>query len=134
MRMALPVLTSTNVAATFPQSRNFSARLPRRHPVTTRDGVGGAAVDLDEGDEALAVFSVRIVDAEFLQAEHGEAHAQDLAGTEVSVGLFGVAKIFVEGFHGKAFSYQLSAFSLTLCSGRLPRLKAPSNFLELRRG
>src|SRR5580700_630188 len=35
MRTALPVLTSTNVAATFPQSRNFRARLPKRQPVTT---------------------------------------------------------------------------------------------------
>ena len=32
------------------------------------DGVGGAAVDFDEGDEALSVFSLRIVDAELLQA------------------------------------------------------------------
>src|ERR1700679_636115 len=35
MRIALPEFTSTNVAATFPQSRNFRARLPRRQPVTT---------------------------------------------------------------------------------------------------
>ncbi len=75
------------------------------------DGVGGAAVDLDEGDQTLAVFAVRIVDAEFLQAEHGEAHAEDLAGAEMSVGLFGVAEIFVEGFHGKAVSYQLVSCS-----------------------
>ena len=36
------------------------------------DRVGGAAVDFDECDEALAVFAARIVDAELLQAEHGE--------------------------------------------------------------
>src|SRR5579864_5262685 len=35
MRTALPVSTSTNVAATLPQSRNFRARLPSRQPVTT---------------------------------------------------------------------------------------------------
>jgi hypothetical protein len=29
-----------------------------------RDGIGGAAVDLDVGDEALAVFAGGIVDAE----------------------------------------------------------------------
>lgn len=49
-----------------------------------------------------------------MEAEHGEAHAEDLSGTEMSVGLFGVAKICVEGFHGKAVSYQPSAFSLAL--------------------
>jgi len=31
-----------------------------------------------------------------LQAEHGETHAEDLTGTEVSVGLFSVAKVFVD--------------------------------------
>ena len=30
------------------------------------DGVGGAAVDFDEGDQALAVFTARVFDAEFL--------------------------------------------------------------------
>src|SRR5438445_11622993 len=35
MRTARPVFRSTNVAATFPQSRNFKAGLPRRQPATT---------------------------------------------------------------------------------------------------
>src|SRR5215472_5927516 len=80
-------------------------------------GVGRAAVDFDEGDETLAVFAVRVVDAEFLQTQHREAHAQDLAGTEVTVGLFGVAKVFVEGFHKSALSFQPSAFSLAPITG-----------------
>jgi len=76
------------------------------------DGVGGAAVDFDEGDEALPVFSARIVDSEFLQAEHRETDAQHLSGTKVAVSLFGVAEIFVERKHGKG--RQLSAVSFQL--------------------
>jgi hypothetical protein len=55
---------------------------------------------------------LRIINAKFLQAQHCEAHAQDLPGTDVSVGLFSVAEIFVEGFHRK--SCQLSAVSFQL--------------------
>jgi len=73
------------------------------------DGVGGAAVDFDEGDEALAIFAMRIADVEFLQAEHRKAHAENLTSTDVAVCLFGVAEIFVEGFQEQA-----SGFSLTL--------------------
>jgi hypothetical protein len=36
-----------------------------------------------------------------------------LAGTEMAVGLLGIAEVFVEGFHKKAVSFQPSAFSLT---------------------
>jgi len=68
-------------------------------------GVGGAAVDLYERDEALAVSAVRIVDAEFLKAQHGKTHAEDLAGAEVAVGFLGIAEVFVEGFHKPAISY-----------------------------
>jgi len=71
-------------------------------------GVGGAAVDLDEGYEALAVFAVGIVDPEFLQTQHGQTNAEHLAGTEMAVGLFGIAEVFVEGFHKKAVSFQLN--------------------------
>ncbi len=67
------------------------------------DGVGGAAVDLDEGDEALAVFRIDeafgVVDAEALAAEHGQADAEDLAGAEVAVSDFGFAEESVEGLH-----------------------------------
>src|SRR5258708_3533391 len=50
------------------------------------DGVGGAAVDFDEGDEALAVFFItaRILDAQLLEAQHGQAHAEYLPGTEMA--------------------------------------------------
>ena len=67
------------------------------------DGVGGAAVDLDEGDEAFAVGideAFGVVDAEALAAEHGHADAEDLAGAEVAVGDFGFAEEGVEGLHG----------------------------------
>src|SRR3982074_3156826 len=77
-----------------------------------RNSIGGAAVNLNEGDESLAVLAVWIVDSEFLQAEHREPHAENLPGTEMSVGLFSVADVFIEGFH--KFSCQLSALSLHL--------------------
>ena len=65
------------------------------------DGVGGAAVDLDEGDETLAVWTAfGVVDAEALAAEHGQADAEDLAGAEMAVGNFGFAEESVEGLHG----------------------------------
>ncbi len=60
------------------------------------DGIGGAAIDLDEGDEPLAVFAVGIVDAQQFEAAHGQANAQHLSGAQMSVGHFGVAQQFVE--------------------------------------
>src|SRR5260370_11965080 len=67
------------------------------------DGVGGAAVDLDEGDEALTVFGIDeafgVVDAEALAAEHGQADAEDLTGAEMAVGGFSFAEEGVEGLH-----------------------------------
>ena len=61
----------------------------------------------------MSIFPLRIVDLQLLQAQHSEAHAKNLAGTEVSVGLFGVAEVFVEGFHEKGSS-QFSAVSVQL--------------------
>jgi len=69
------------------------------------DGVGGAAVDFDEGDEALAIgvevsvgegAGAGVVDAELAEGEHGHADAEDLAGAEMSVGYFGVVEEVVE--------------------------------------
>jgi hypothetical protein len=60
----------------------------------------------------LAIFAMWIVDAQFLQAEHGEPHAQNLPGAEMAMGLFRIAKILVQGFHEgslSAFSHQPSA-------------------------
>src|ERR1700690_645786 len=63
------------------------------------DGVGGAAVDFDEGDQTLAIFSARIFDAELLKPQHGQANAEHLPGAEMAVSDFGFAKIFVKGKH-----------------------------------
>ena len=63
-----------------------------------RDGVGSTAVDLDVGDQALAVgvegavgemTGAGVVDAETREGEHGHANAEDLAGAEVAVSDFG---------------------------------------------
>src|SRR5216684_1475252 len=94
-----------------------------------RDGVSSTPVNLNEGDESLAILAVRIVDAEFLQAEHREPHAKNLPGTEVSVGLFGVVDVFVEGFH--KFSYQLSAVSSQLTPLRSFPVPAHAVFCDL---
>ncbi len=70
------------------------------------DGVGGAAVDFDEGYEALAVgvegFVAEIAgsgigDAEAIEGEHRHADAEDLAGAKVAVGDFGFVEEGVEG-------------------------------------
>ena len=44
--------------------------------------------------------SVGIVEAEQFESEHGHAHAEDLSGTQVSVGYFSIAQKFVEGLQG----------------------------------
>src|ERR1700722_8388325 len=76
------------------------------------NGVGGAAVDFDEGDKPLPIFLIaaRIVDAEFRQTEHCQSYPQNLSGAKMPVGLLGIAKIFIEGIHR---SFQPSAVSLT---------------------
>jgi hypothetical protein len=73
------------------------------------DGVGGAAVDLNEGDEAftvgveIAVCIVArtwIVDSEAREREHGHADTKNLSGAEMSVGDLGVVeKVVKRGRH-----------------------------------
>ena len=69
------------------------------------DGVGGAAIDFDDGDEALAVgvegavgemAGARVVNVEPVKGEHGHADAEDLAGAEMAVGDFGFVEERVE--------------------------------------
>ena len=70
-----------------------------------RDGVGSTAVDLDVGDQALAVgvegavgemADAGVVDAETGEGEHGHADAEDLSGAEMAVGDFGFVEERVE--------------------------------------
>lgn len=60
-----------------------------------------AAVDFDEGDQALAVgvegavgemAGAGVVEVEAGEGEHGHADAEDLAGAEMAVSLFGVVE------------------------------------------
>jgi len=69
------------------------------------DGVGGAAIDFDDGDEALAVgvegavgemAGARVVNVEPVKGEHGHADAEDLAGAEMAVSGFGFVEEGVE--------------------------------------
>jgi len=67
------------------------------------DGIGGAAVDFNEGDEAFAVGAEGVVEAEEGEAVDGHADAEDLAGAEVAVGGAGEFFVFGERFqHGAA--------------------------------
>ena len=61
---------------------------PLAQPASGYDGngVGGAAVNLHKGDETLAIFAARIVDAQQFQPEHGQSDPQHLPGTQMSVG------------------------------------------------
>ena len=52
MRTAFPVPKSTKVAVILAKSRNF--KVACQAGIT--DGIGSAAVDFDEGDQALASF------------------------------------------------------------------------------
>ena len=91
-----------------------------------RNCIGGATVDFHESDKAFAIFAARIVDAEFLQTQHRQPHAEDLPGAKMSMRLFRITKVFVEGFH-KA-SGQLSDFGsqLNTVGGQFLRQRMPS--------
>jgi len=84
----------------LPPVAEFESTLAEAAAGDDGDGVGGAAIDFDEGDETLAVGGAGLGDAEALAAEHGEADAEDLAGAEVAVGELGLAEEVVEGLHG----------------------------------
>ncbi len=63
------------------------------------DGVGGAAVDLDEGDKALAILAARVDEAEAFASEHRHPHAQHLAGAQVAVRRFGLVQQLFKAIH-----------------------------------
>src|SRR5712692_11007777 len=58
-----------------------------------RDGVSHAAIDFDIRNEALALGD-GIVNAKFAQAEHGQAHAEDLPGAQMAVSHGGQVNVF----------------------------------------
>ena len=69
------------------------------------DGVGDAAIDFGEGDDAFA-FGDGIGDAEFAKAVEGQADAEDLSSAEMAVGDGGEFEIFGERFHGDWIRWQ----------------------------
>src|SRR5579862_8018313 len=83
----------------FAPVTKLESALPEAAAGDHPDGVGGAAVDLNESNEALSVLAMRVIDLQFLQAQHGQAHSEDLSRAQVSVSEFCVAQVFVEGFH-----------------------------------
>src|ERR1019366_2808718 len=76
---------------------------PLAQPAAGHDGnrIGGAAVNLHKGNETLAIFAARVVDAQQFQPKHGQPDAQHLAGTEMSVGFLSVAQQFVKALQWK---------------------------------
>jgi hypothetical protein len=71
---------------------------PFSHAATSHDGdrVGGAAVNLDKRNQALAVLPASVRDSKFLKSKHRQTHAEHLPGAQVPVCLFSVAKITLE--------------------------------------
>src|SRR4051812_5739184 len=86
-----------------------------------RHRIGGAAINFHESYELLAVLSLRIFDAQLLQAKHGEAHAEDLTGANVAVSDFSIVQVIVERFHSK-----LSSFLTMNTSGQALSLSSPA--------
>ena len=72
-----------------------------------RDRIGNAAIDLNVGNEAFALGD-GIVDAEFAQAEHRQAHAEHLAGTKMTMRPGREFQIFAERFHINLRLFSLS--------------------------
>jgi hypothetical protein len=72
---------------------------PLTQPATghNANGVGGATIDFDEGDEALAVAASRLLYAEAAAPEHCQTDAQNLSCAEVSVGNPGFFEKIIEG-------------------------------------
>ena len=63
------------------------------------DGIRGAAVNLHEYDQALAIFSARIGQAESSASQHRHTHAEHLAGAEMAVGNFRFLQQLVHILH-----------------------------------
>ena len=81
--------------------RAFADASAGDHP----DGVGGAAIDLDEDDGTLAVrvqfsgveeLAAGLIDAEAAKGELGHAHTEDLTGAEMAVSTFGFPEQLLE--------------------------------------
>src|SRR5207253_11363468 len=102
--------------------------LPQAAASDDGNSVSGATVDFDEGDEALAVFTARIINAQFLQPEHCHAHTENLPRAKVAMGLLGVMKIFIEGFHGASACRTYSRVILSQTTDLCPYMltSAPS--------
>ena len=75
------------------------AGLVRRVESFGDDPVESAAGVREPSLGDLAIGGAGLVDAKTLAAEHGESYTEDLAGAEVTVRDFGLAKEVVEGLH-----------------------------------
>jgi hypothetical protein len=76
------------------------------------NGVGGAAVDFNEGDQAFAILASWFLDAQAAASEHCQTDAQDLPCAEMSVGNSGFFKEIIESRHGFQHTLMLEHFRL----------------------
>jgi hypothetical protein len=90
----------------FAEVAEFESALAHPGCGNDADGVGGAAVDFYEDDEAFAVgveaavgegAEAGVLDSQPMQRQHGHADAEDLAGTEMAVSEFGFVEQGIEG-------------------------------------
>jgi hypothetical protein len=80
----------------FSPIAKFEGALTQSAAGDDSDGIGHTAVNLNEGNQALAILAVGIVKAEQLEAKHGHANAEYLAGAQVSMGYFRITQKFVK--------------------------------------
>lgn len=76
------------------------------------NSIGRAAVDFYIGNEALAIFAARLVDAQALAAQHCHAHAEDLSGAEMAMRYLGQRQECIEGVHISMVCLSSSVFAI----------------------
>jgi hypothetical protein len=74
------------------------------------NGIGGAAVDFDEGNQAFAILASWLLDAQAVASEHCQTDTQHLPGAKMSVGNSGFFKKIIESRHGFQHALMLEHF------------------------
>jgi hypothetical protein len=91
-------LQITESSGDFAPVTKFQSALAEPRVGDQRDSVGDAAIDLDVGNDALAVGD-GIINSQFPQPQHGQADAKDLSGAKVSMGEGSEFEVFGKCLH-----------------------------------
>ena len=86
----------------FPEIAKFQGSLSQAAAGHHRDSIGHAAIDLDEGHQALSVGARGVIQGEHAQTIKGHPQAQNLPGAQVSVGLLRQLFVLFQGFQRHA--------------------------------